>query len=361
MNRARCCRIAWLSVFAITALSAGEWAPPPPDPDGFDWIQLDSGEWLKGRLKSMQDDKLEFDSEELDLQTFDWEDVAVIRSPRPVTLHIGRKQEAKGASFVLRETEILLQPDEMTKPTLTIQKADVLGLVSGDSELDLWTIKLSAGATIQSGNSDQIEYNSRLNAKRITAASRFTLDYLGSYSEANGIASENNHRLNTEFDIFQTKRFFYRLPSFEYYRDTFSNIEHRMTLGAGVGYELLDRAKTSWNIAVGPGYQYTIFDSTNESQSDQEGAAALVFISDYEHDLTDRVTFLGSYKGLFSNPESGGSTNHLEARFELELTSRLDLDIGAVYDLTTNPREDKNGNTPSSGDFRFITTLGFEY
>ena len=28
------------------------WQPPPPPPDDFDWIQLDSGKWLKGELKT---------------------------------------------------------------------------------------------------------------------------------------------------------------------------------------------------------------------------------------------------------------------------------------------------------------------
>ena len=27
------------------------WESPPPPPDDFDWIQLKSGEWLKGELK----------------------------------------------------------------------------------------------------------------------------------------------------------------------------------------------------------------------------------------------------------------------------------------------------------------------
>ena len=27
------------------------WTPPPPPPDEFDWIQLNSGEWLKGEIK----------------------------------------------------------------------------------------------------------------------------------------------------------------------------------------------------------------------------------------------------------------------------------------------------------------------
>ena len=43
------------------------WAPPPPPPDEFDWIQLTSGEWLKGDFKVMYDYVIEFDSDELDL------------------------------------------------------------------------------------------------------------------------------------------------------------------------------------------------------------------------------------------------------------------------------------------------------
>jgi hypothetical protein len=39
------------------------WTPPPPD--DFDWIQLNSGEWLKGEFKALYDEKVEFDSEEV--------------------------------------------------------------------------------------------------------------------------------------------------------------------------------------------------------------------------------------------------------------------------------------------------------
>jgi hypothetical protein len=42
--------------------------------DIFDWIQLKSGEWLKGTIKAMQKHELEFDSEELDHLKFDWDD-----------------------------------------------------------------------------------------------------------------------------------------------------------------------------------------------------------------------------------------------------------------------------------------------
>ena len=35
------------------------WVPPK---DNFDWIQLKSGEWLKGRIKAMQERELDFES-----------------------------------------------------------------------------------------------------------------------------------------------------------------------------------------------------------------------------------------------------------------------------------------------------------
>jgi hypothetical protein len=67
-----------------------DWQPTPPMPEKFDWIQLTSDEWLKGEIIAMYDDKLEFDSDELDLLEFDMEDVRQIRSAQ--TVHIGLLQ-----------------------------------------------------------------------------------------------------------------------------------------------------------------------------------------------------------------------------------------------------------------------------
>jgi hypothetical protein len=55
------------------------WVPPSAQPGKFDWIQLTSGEWLKGDIKVLYNDKLEFDSDKLDLLELDWEDVKQVR------------------------------------------------------------------------------------------------------------------------------------------------------------------------------------------------------------------------------------------------------------------------------------------
>lgn len=63
-------------------LQSQPWEPPRPAADQFDWIQTTSGEWLKGELKVLYREKLEFDSDELDLQELDWEDVKYVRGHR---------------------------------------------------------------------------------------------------------------------------------------------------------------------------------------------------------------------------------------------------------------------------------------
>ena len=82
----RWCALATLTLFAASAALADETAVDhtqftPPN-DGYDWIQLKSGEWLKGELIAVFDDEVEFDSDVLDDLVIDGEDVLSIVSPR---------------------------------------------------------------------------------------------------------------------------------------------------------------------------------------------------------------------------------------------------------------------------------------
>src|SRR4029079_5102700 len=68
--------VVLLAAAGVSAQTApAPFQPAPPAPDAFDWIQLKSGEWLKGELIALYDGKLEFDSDELEKLTLDWDDV----------------------------------------------------------------------------------------------------------------------------------------------------------------------------------------------------------------------------------------------------------------------------------------------
>ncbi len=232
------------------------WAPAGAFPEGFDWIQLTSGEWLKGDLKVLYNDSLEFDSDELDLLKFDWEDVHQVITHEPQSIRIedpeaknyrvwdvdGLTDTVKGILHIEGD-RVIVHTDEGTKE---FDRNNLVSIAPGtERELDYWSAKITLSLDVSQGNSEQLNYSSYAEAKRRTALSRFYIDYRGIYATTFGTVTANSQRASSYYDIFSTRRFFWRPIMVDYFRDTFANIDSRASLGAGLGYTLIDTAKTS--------------------------------------------------------------------------------------------------------------------
>jgi hypothetical protein len=61
------------------------------------------------------------------------------------------------------------------------------------------------------------------------------------------------------------------------------------------------------------------------------------------------------------NKASGTYNHHMVVSFETEITKLIDFDIAWIWDRIENPREDANGITPASDDFRTTVGLTFEF
>jgi len=330
------------------------WVPPA---DKFDWIQLKSGEWLKGTIKAMQKQTLEFDSEELDLQTFDWQDVRQVRSPRTLDVLFMNGEQVAGPITVTPEQVMVGSTNPLVFP-----RGQLHGFTPGGSkEGNYWSGKASIGLTLQSGNTEQVDATAQAHLQRRTPATRLSLDYIGNISRSGDILKANNHRVNTEFDLFLTRRFYLLLPVVEYYKDPFQNLEHRVTAGVGVGYDIVDRPKLEWSVTSGPAYQYAWFASSQPGEPSQQGAAALVFGTSFDWDITQRLELIFEYRGQFTGPEVGGTTHHTVATLSLELTKLLDLDISFIWDRISNPQVGADGVQPKPDDFRLVFGLGADF
>jgi hypothetical protein len=219
---------------ALGADDEESWQPPRPMPDQFDWVQMTSGEWLKGEMIAMYDDVLEFDSDEFDLQSLDLEDIQQIRSAQIVqvaflddTIAIGKLLLDGGEVRVFSETEVHRKRDQ------------ILSITPGaPRERNYWSGKIGAGLNYRTGNTNQTEFNANLGLKRRTPKNRVTLDYLGNFTENEGETIADNQRASASWNRFLSDRFFL-IPLYgEYYRDPFQNIARRLTLGVGAGYQI---------------------------------------------------------------------------------------------------------------------------
>jgi len=353
-------------IVAATILAAGpalaeegekDWQPPPPMPDKFDWIQLTSGEWLKGKITAMYDEKLEFDSKELDELTIDWEDIKEIRSAG--TMQIGFLHDVIATGQLLVEGNTVRVMGEEDQSFL---RSDLLTITAGaPKEINYWSGKFTLGANIRKGNTEQTEFSSEANIKRRTPKSRINFDYLGNFNRTFGEVAADNQRVNAGWNRYFSKRFFWTPAYGEYYRDPFQNIGSRWTLGMGAGYTLIDTKKIDWEINGGLAYQTTQFDDVLEVESDSADTPALRFGTVYDHKITKDLDFIFDYSFFIVNEESGTYTHHLLTGLEFELTTLLDFDITLVWDRIQDPKMNSDGTFPEQDDFRLTFGLGIDF
>jgi putative salt-induced outer membrane protein YdiY len=328
----------------------------PADEASTDWIQLKSGEWLRGRLYGMQNRKLEFESDELDDLTFDWKDIHQVISPQALVSY-GDRESTWGALRVDRENVTVTGAKEVK-----FRRYDLVGIAPGSPrERDYWSGRFNVGLNLRSGNTRQADLVTKIKLERRTPITHLKLEYVGNFSEVSGVETVNNQRATESFDYFLTRRLFVRVPYTEYYHDPFQNIAHRLTVGGGMGYYLIDTPKVEWLVSGGPAYQFIRFDTVEPGEETERSTPAFSLQSNLDIELTKRVDLELGYQGIAAQENAGGVTHHGSVTLEIDLTRRIDLDISFIWDRIGSPQADSAGEVPKKDDFRLNLSLGVKF
>ena len=336
---------------------------PPPD-NKYDWIQLTSGEWLKGELMVYYNYSLEFDSDEMDLQKFDWEDVKQIRTAGFQSLliepddHKGQPITVIGILHLIDDKVKLTAGDE----TLEFDREKVISIAKGSTkEADLWSGKISLGINMRSGNSDLVDSSFIAYAKRRAAKSRILIDYIGNYSKAESVETSNNHRLSGHIDVFKTTKFFWRPIFIEYHRDIFKNIKHQVTAHTAFGYDIIHSPETEWEISGGIGFLYKKFASVEVGENLENISPGLGIGTKYDTEVTSWLDYLFDFSFQIVNENVGSYIHHLITTLESDLISDLDLDVSLVWDRVQDPEPAADGTVPNKDDFQLIVGVSYEF
>ena len=269
---------------------AMQWSDLRPYRVEADWVQLKSGEWLRGRIIAMQDFRLEFYSDELKKLTLKWRNVKYIKTSAPYRLRFEDQTRATGAIEITPEkVHVVTDYDDQT-----FDRNKLLTIASGkETESSLWTYNITASVNLRRGNTDQTDFTAKISTKRQTEFSRVTIDYLGNFTEVRETETVNNHRLNAAYNVFFGRHLFVSPIVAEVYRDPFQNIARRVYAGAGLGYWLIKNIYTEWDIGGGPAYQSTIFDSVQPGQSAEENTLTLILSTRFNSRLNSKVNLEG--------------------------------------------------------------------
>ncbi len=339
----------------------------PPAKD-FDWMELQSGEWLKGEFKEYYGGDIVFDSDEMDLVTFSITDVKQLVTKGFVTISIEKEVSYDGLPFDVRAGKLnfhdqrfyLEGPDGTT---MEVEPLKVSSIIGGEpKESNYWSASLFLGIDFYTGNANQTTVTAKANAQRRTELTRFLVDYLGNFTEIDSnVTTVNNDRVNSSFDLYHTSSFYWRLGFVEFLHDPFQNIAHKYTVGAGIGYDIINTPKTDWSITTGPGYQFTQFKQVDANTSDTADTPLVFFDTRFDTELTNRIDFIVNYNMFYLNEESGTYVHHAQVSLQTEVIKDFDFDISLFWDRTKEPAAFADGTSPEQNDFKTMVAFGYSY
>ncbi len=348
---------------AMKAQLAWEKFVPPPDSE-FDWIQLVSGEWLKGELKTVYDYQMEFDSDELGLLRIDLENVQQVRTARVEAVRF--EVPGPGSTPVTVFGVLTVVDNKVTVGTgpdaRTIDRSHIISIAKGaERERDLWTGSLSIGANLRSGNTDLTDSTIQGRAERRRAISRYVAEYLGNFSSALGVETSNNHRLTTYFDVFKSSKMYWRTVYLEYVRDKFRNIEHQANINTGIGFDIIRSSKKDWDVTASVGALYKRFVSVELGNDIDNLSPAIGLGTRYDQDVTRWLDFLFDYRLQIVDEDNGSLIHHMLTKVSTEFVADFDFEVSVVWDRVRNPQPAADGREPEQDDFRMIFGIAYEF
>ena len=340
------------------------WEELSPTPKKYDWIQTKSGEWFKGEIKAMYDDSLEFDSDEIGLHIFDFEDIAQIKSYHIMSTNIEDAASIDGLVRFKDNNLTIIQGDN----TFDFTREQIISFAkSGDSEFHYWSGKITLNLDVRIGNKNQYDLTVQGYIQRRTGKTKLRFDYLsrdsGFYDSTTGddIETARDHRINEKFDIYLTRNFFWTPLFSEFYQDKFQNIESQYTAGVGIGYTIAKTKKLEWDVSGGPAYIKTNHYAVASNEENSVSSPALDISTIIEYELSSTKDIIFNAKMAFTNDANGRYNHHIVLTLENEILSWLDLDITTIWDRTKKPTSDEYGNIPETDDYQFLVGLGVEF
>jgi len=365
---AKAVTIAFMFIASVSAHAEQEinkWKKPTPIfKQDFDWVKLTSDEWLKGDIVSMYDETLEFDSDELDLQSIDWEDVAELRSKQWQSIRMFDGTIAEGY-LVLKDGQLSLVKGGVAT---NYELSNLLSIASsGKNERDLWDGYINVGINLREGNTVQLDYTFSAGVQRRSASSRFKADYSSDYSRYEDqkveetIVTANSERLMSSYDWFFNPKIYFRAADVEYISDEFLNLDYRLHYGIALGYHIIDSSRTTWDINAGPSYQKSKFLDVQEGASDTEDSYGLTLGTDFTFELTGTIDYDAKYSVQMVDEAAGRNIHHFQTGLEVELTSDFDLDLTFYLDRTNKPKPDSENNIPEKNDYRLVVGFGYDF
>ncbi|MHC4220807.1 MAG: DUF481 domain-containing protein [Planctomycetota bacterium] len=321
-----------------------------------DEVLLNNGDRLTGRIVQLTEAKMIFKTDMAGQITIDLSNIETFMTSEPVKVNL-----KDGTAFNKKISRskpglFAVEGDE----TLTTQDFNVTAIDSINpppKPVDKWKGDISAGITATRGNTvtDTAHFSSNFIKRTDKDRSLFSSFYIKTKQEdpdtGQEETSEDSWWLRGKYDYFISKKWFIYGDA-RYARDAIADLDRRVILGGGTGYQWVESDKMNFSTELGVASLYEKFDNSTESNSEESLQAGYHF----DVKLNDKLKFIND---LTYYPSMSRVSNYFlttTAEIRATVTEQFFTNFKAILDYDTTPAAGK-GNT----DVKYLWGVGWNF
>jgi hypothetical protein len=158
-----------------------------------------------------------------------------------------------------------------------------------------------------------------------------------------------------------TSGFFINPLTLKFFRDPFQNIDLKLTIAAGLGYDAMRGGDLELSFGLSGGYQETRYVSVQADQADRERSGAIIPQLELDWELTGNIDFFLTYNAQVGVPKVENTFHHARTAVSFDLLGDvLDLEVAVNWDRSENPRPNAEGLVPKRDDVRTSFGIGLD-
>ena len=315
-----------------------------------DQIQFKNGDILTGKIVQTAGDQLTIDTSVAGTVIVNMKDVKTFSTDEPIVLKF-KDGTTINDKVTAGESGSVTTAGNSTVKSQAVALGDLTAVNPPPSK---WTGDLTAGGLITRGNSDAEQLNIGFDATRRTDADRIIThgQYLFGRTKdiTTGITSTttDNWQLNGEYDLFINKQLYgYGLAGVQ--KDRIADLDIRVTPGAGLGYQWIERPTLNFNTEAGIGWLYE--DYSNDGSNEYVNGRLAYHV---DATVNDKVTVFNDFEFLDSLQSVKQFYTNEQAGVRVALTQKMFAELKNVwqYDAAPAPGAKKN-------DLSWILSVGW--
>jgi putative salt-induced outer membrane protein YdiY len=318
-----------------------------------DEIHMKNGDRLTGKIVKLVDGKMIFKSDLAGEVTVELANIQTLGSDEPITVNLKDGTALQQKIIGSQAGRFSISGDE----TIKAQEFAVGDIVSINPPVPKWTGNLSAGLTSTHGNTKTESITGSTEIKKRTNKDRTLLsaDYAKSKQDNPDTDQEETiedwWRAKAKYDYFFSKKMYGYLDG-RYEKDAVAELDRRVTIGVGGGYQWIESADMNFSTELGLASLYEKYD--NQTDSNSEVSAQLGY--NFDKKLRKNLHFIHE---LTYYPA-------LEKFSDYYLTTTGELRADVMKDLFVNFKTIVNhDDTPAIGshktDVKYFLGLGYSF